>query len=159
SSANLEQVFTASLIASMFVFATPLIFGAIGGMFSERSGVVNIGLEGMMLMGAFFWIYGADKFNSWELGLGTALIAGGLRALLHVFFPVERGADQIVGGTAFNFLALGVTGYFFFQLYHGANIPADIPRIPNINLHISGVPFFGQAFGDLNLMTWLAFVL
>jgi len=159
STGHLEQVFTASLIASMFVFATPLIFGAIGGMFSERSGVVNIGLEGMMLMGAFFGIYGADKLGSWELGLVTAIIAGGLTALVHAFFSIQLRADQIVGGTAVNFLALGVTGYFFFQLYHGANIPANIPRIPNINLHISGVPFFGPAFGDLNLMTWLAFLL
>jgi simple sugar transport system permease protein len=156
---DLEQIFTAALIATMFVWATPLIFGAIGGMFSERSGVVNIGLEGMMLMGAFFGIYGADKLSSWELGLVVAMVAGGLLALVHAFFSIQLRADQIVGGTAVNFLALGITGYFFFQLYHGANIPANIPRIPNINLHIDSVRFFGAAFGDLNLMTWLAFVL
>ena len=65
---NLNIVFRADLIASMFVFSTPLVFAGIGGMFSERSGVVNIGLEGMMLMGAFFGVYGADKGGSWVVG-------------------------------------------------------------------------------------------
>jgi len=78
---NLDVVFRADLIASMFVFSTPLIFAGIGGMFSERSGVVNIGLEGMMLMGAFFGVYGADKGGSWAVGLLTAAFAGGSLAL------------------------------------------------------------------------------
>ena len=62
------------MINNMFIFATPLAFAAIGGMFSERSGVVNIGLEGMMLSGCFFGILGADKLNSWELGIVTAVV-------------------------------------------------------------------------------------
>jgi general nucleoside transport system permease protein len=110
STSNLDIVFTASLIASMFVFSTPLVFGAIGGMFSERSGVVNIGLEGMMLMGAFWGVYGADKAGSWVVGLLVAMLAGGLLALVHAFFAIHLRADQIVGGTAVNFLALGITG-------------------------------------------------
>jgi simple sugar transport system permease protein len=159
SQANLEQVFTADIVASMLVFATPLTYAAIGGMFSERSGVVNIGLEGMMLMGCFWGIYGADKAGSWVVGLFVAMLAGGALALVHAFFAIHLRADQIVGGTAVNFLALGITGYFFVQLYHGENVSSGVPRIPDVNLHIGGVPFFGPAFGHLNLMIWLAFAL
>ena len=61
----------------MLRYATPLTFAAIGGLFSERSGVVNIGLEGMMLMGAFFGVVAADKLESWLLGLIAAMVAGG----------------------------------------------------------------------------------
>jgi ABC-type uncharacterized transport system permease subunit len=156
---HLEQVFTwSTLIASMLVFATPLTYAAIGGMFSERSGVVNIGLEGMMLMGCFWGIYGADKTGSWVLGVLIAMLAGGLLAVVHAFFAINLRADQIVGGTAVNFLALGITGYFFVQLYHGEGVGANVPRIPDLNLHIKGLYFLGPAFGDLNLMIWLGFL-
>ena len=88
-------------------------------MFSERSGVVNIGLEGMMLMGAFWGVYGADKGGTWVVGLLVGMASGGILALVYAYFAIHLRADQIVGGTAVNFLALGITGYFFFQLYHG----------------------------------------
>ena len=149
-----------ALIGSTLAWATPLAYAAVGGMFSERSGVVNIGLEGMMLSGAFFACLGADKFGSWEMGLVTAAVAGAGFALIHAFFAIHLRADQIVGGTAINFLALGVTGYFFIQVYGDNGTPGDLPRIPN--LHISGFgkrSFFGQSIGDLNLMIWLSFVL
>jgi general nucleoside transport system permease protein len=156
STGNLDQVFTASLIASMLVFATPLTFAALGGIFSERSGVVNIGLEGMMLMGAFWGIWGADKTGSWVLGVAIAMASGGLLALLLAFFAVHLRADQIVVGVAVNFLALGITGYFFVQLYHGNNVPTGISQIPDVNLtKSSSNSFFAEAFGHLNLMIWL----
>ncbi len=160
SSANLNEVFTASLIASMFVFSTPLVFAGIGGMFSERSGVVNIGLEGMMLMGAFWGVYGADKSGSWEVGLLVAMASGALLALVHAIFAIHLRADQIVGGTAVNFLAVGITGYFFFQLYHGEDVPVGIPTIPRIRIpYVSEWHFLGPAVGNLNLMVWLSFAL
>ncbi|MDQ1674672.1 MAG: ral nucleoside transport system permease protein [Frankiaceae bacterium] len=157
---NLNSVFNAALIAQTFAFATPLIFGAIGGMFSERSGVVNIGLEGMMLMGAFWGVYGADKGGSWVVGILVGMGVGGLLALVYAYFAIHLRADQIVGGTAVNFLALGITGYFFFQLYNGNYIPNGVSTIPRVKIPgISGMHFLGPAIGDLNLMIWAGFVL
>ena len=157
---NLNQVFSASIIASMLVFATPLTFGALGGMFSERSGVVNIALEGMMLMGAFFGIYGSDKTGSWFLGILIAMLAGAVMALIHAFFSIHLRADQIVCGMAINFLALGLTGYLFFKLYNGGNIPANIPRIPEVNIPwVKDQSFIGPAIGSLNLLIWVAIIL
>jgi simple sugar transport system permease protein len=160
SADNLNTVFRADLIASMFVFSTPLIFAGIGGMFSERSGVVNIGLEGMMLMGAFFGVYGADKGGSWFVGLLCAMFAGGSLALIYAFFAIHLRADQIVGGTAVNFLALGITGYFFFDLYNGQDVPVGVSTIPSVRIpYVADWKFIGPAFGDLNLMVWLSFLL
>jgi simple sugar transport system permease protein len=111
----------------------------------------------MMLVGAFFGVLGADKTNSWELGLLIAILAGGLMALLHAFWAINLRADQIVGGTAINFLALGLTGYIFIDAYGQQGTPTDIPGIPNVNLgFVKDIPFFGDIFGDLNLMIWLA---
>ena len=154
-----------ALFAATLRYATPLTFAAIGGMFSERSGVVNIGLEGMMLMGAFFAILAADKLNSWWAGLAAAIVAGGLTALIHAFVSISLRADQIVSGTAINFLALGVTGYFFIDVYGDQGTPGEgIPRIPDVNLDfLSSIPgignFLEDVFGHLNLMIWLSFVL
>jgi general nucleoside transport system permease protein len=161
SEGNLKSVVVwGPLLANMFLWATPLTFAAIGGMFSERSGVVNIGLEGMMLSGAFFGILGADKLGSWELGLVCAMVSGGMLALIHAFMAIQLRADQIVSGTAINFLSLGVTGYFYIDVYGDNGTPGTgIPAIPNIHLGFLGKGFVGQVFGDLNLMVWLMFAL
>jgi len=161
SQGNLHHVVAwGPLLGDMFLWATPLTFAAIGGMFSERSGVVNIGLEGMMLSGAFFGILGADKLGSWELGLLCAMVSGGVLAFIHAFNAIHLRADQIVSGTAINFLALGVTGYFYILVYGNNGTPGTgIPAIPNVHLAFLGSGFFGQVFGNLNLMVWLMFAL
>src|SRR5205807_10523267 len=157
STSNLEYVFDATLIAQTFGLATPLVFGAIAGMFSERSGVINIGLEGMMLMGAFFGLYGADKGGSWVVGVIVGMASGGLLALIYAFFAIHLRADQIVGGTAVNFLAVGITGYFFQLIYNG-QVSGNVSTIPN--LHIAGLGhFLENSVGNLSLLTWASFVL
>jgi general nucleoside transport system permease protein len=155
---NLNAVFDATLVAQSLGFATPLVFGAIAGIFSERSGVVNIGLEGMMLMGAFWGLYGSDKGGSWVIGLLVAGAAGGLLALVYAFFAIQLREDQIVGGTAVNFLALGITGYFFVQLFNNAPVQNGVPLLPNVNF-LSGTHFIGDAIGGLNILTWASFAL
>jgi simple sugar transport system permease protein len=153
-----------ALFAAMLRYATPLVFASLGGLFSERSGVVNIGLEGMMLTGAFFAIWGSDVTGTWTLGLAIGIVAGGLLGLLHAFFSISLRADQIVGGTAINFLALGLTSYLFIKLYGSQGTPTDISTIPNISLDFLGnVPLVGnfldEVFGNLNLMIWAGIAL
>jgi general nucleoside transport system permease protein len=161
SASNLDQVVVwGPLIGSTLAWATPLAYAAVGGMINERSGVINIGLEGMMLAGAFFSCLGADKFGSWEMGLVTAAVAGAGFALLYAFFAIHLRADQIVGGTAINFLALGVTGYFFIQIYGENGTPGNLPRVPDVNIPgLKNHTFLGDAIGSLNLMIWGSFAL
>jgi general nucleoside transport system permease protein len=160
---NLEVVITwSALTAATLRFATPLVFAAMGGLFSERSGVVNIGLEGMMLMGAFFGVYGADRTGSWVAGILIGMAAGAALALVHAFFSIQLRSDQIVSGTAINFLALGITGYLYIDIY-GTEGTGEVPAVPDVHLDwLSRIPpeglgnYLEGAFGQLNLMIWLA---
>ena len=158
--ANLERVIVwSALAAAMLRFATPLVFGALGGVISERAGVVNIGLEGMMLMGAFFGIYGADILGGWLPGLLLGMLAGGALALIHAFFAISLRADQIVSGFAVNLIALGITGYVFLNHYGEEGTPDGVPEVPDISLPIDWIPFFGPALEHLNLLVWVALIL
>ena len=158
---SLDSVVNAGLIAAILRYATPLAFAALGGIFSERAGVVNIGLEGMMLMGAFFGIWATVWSGSWAAGLFFAAVFGGLLALVHAFFSIHLRADQIVVGTAMNFFALGLTGYLFRYIYEEAGTPSDLSRVPAVTLpeFIRDIPFLGDVFGELSLMVWLVFLL
>ena len=157
---NLEDVVVwSALAAAMLRYATPLVFGALGGVISERAGVVNIGLEGMMLMGAFFGIYGADLLGGWFPGLLLGMVAGGALALIHAVFAISLRADQIVSGFAVNFLALGITGYIFLHHYGEEGTPDGLPAVPEVSLPIGWIPFIGPALDNLNLLVWVALIL
>jgi ABC-type uncharacterized transport system permease subunit len=157
---HLEDVVTwSALIAATLRYATPLTFGALAGIVSERSGVVNVGIEGMMLMGAFFGIFGADLLDSWFLGLLVAMAAGGVLALVHAYFSIQLRADQIVSGMSLNFLALGITGYIFLDHYGDQGTPDNISRVPDVSIPgIKNLSFFGDAIGKTNLLIWLSLI-
>jgi simple sugar transport system permease protein len=154
----LDTVFVwSALLAATLRAATPLTFAALGGIMSERSGVVNIGLEGMLLMGAFFGFLGADKLGSWWAGVLCGIVAGASLALVHAFVSIHLRADQIVSGTAVNFLALGITGYFFIEVYTDQGTPGDVDYTPEITIPgLSDVGFVGDAIGKMNILIWVA---
>jgi general nucleoside transport system permease protein len=169
STAHLNQVVVwSALLAATLRYATPLTYAAIGGLYCERSGVINVALEGMLLTGAFFGIWGAIWAHSWAgneawiVGLVTAALAGMAMATIHAIWAISLRVDQIISGTALNFLALGITGYIFIDKYGDSGTPGNVPDygIPDIHIHfIENWPFIGPIFGQLNLMIWLSFAL
>jgi simple sugar transport system permease protein len=152
-------VVTTGLFATMLQQATPLAFAGIGGLYAERSGVTNIGLDGMMLTGAFFGVLFDDVGGSWVVGLVGAAVAGAVLALLHAFFSIHLQADQIVTGTAINILAAGGTT-FLFRSYYGVDGNPAVESIPDVTIPgLSSVPLIGPVVGTMNLMIWLVILL
>jgi len=132
----MADLFGLSLIFSTIRLSTPLILAALGGLFSERSGVVNIALEGMMLAGAFTAAAITYSTGSPWIGLAAAVAAGVAVALIHAVACVRYRADQVVVGTAINILMVGLPGFlsgaFFLSSGSTPQIPIDhlVPRVP-----------------------------
>jgi simple sugar transport system permease protein len=119
---TIVQVLGATLRVS-----TPLLFAALGGMISERSGVINIALEGMMLAGAFGATAVSLATQSPWLGAGGAMAAGILIAIVYALFVIELRSDQVVAGTAINMLAVGLTPFLSKILYNSSTSSPSLP--------------------------------
>ena len=140
-----------SMLATTIAVATPLTLGAVSGVFCERSGVVNIGIEGMMLSSAFFgWVAAIYMYHIFEFGVGLsitigvvfAVLTGMLMGLLLAVLSITYKVDQIIGGTVINILAVGLTGFLNRQLFFGkgsvfgGNIPNSPGVLPTIHIPI-----------------------
>jgi simple sugar transport system permease protein len=120
---------------------------------------VNIGLEGMLLIGAFFGLLAADKLGAWWWGVLVAAVAGGLLALIHAVVSIHLRADQILSGTAVWFLAVGLTGYLYIDIYGPEGTPSDISAIPDVDLgFLDGIPVL-EGFANLNLLVWVGLLM
>jgi simple sugar transport system permease protein len=136
-----------ALTASMIVMAVPLLFAALGELLAERAGVLNIGLEGMMLAGAFVALTVAWHSGSTALGVGAALLSGAALGGLLAWFVVWDGANQVVAGTALNLLAAGLTGVGYRAVFGVTGAAITIAGAPAVPLPLlSGVPIIGPFF-------------
>jgi simple sugar transport system permease protein len=147
-----------SMLATTLRFATPITLGALAGLFCERSGVVNIAIEGMMLSAAFAAFLIAAYTQSREIGLLAGMLTGGAMALLHAWLSVTFRVDQIVSGTVINILAVGLTGFLNSQVLRPANLEsAGLFRVVAIPL-LADLPVLGPIFRQQPI-AWLAIAL
>ena len=143
-------------------FAALLLLPALGGVISERSGVVNIAMEGMMLTGAYAGVTVAIATNSLLIGVLGAMVCGGLMALVHAIVSINFKADQIVSGIAINIAALGLTNYLLFVQTGGQGIPSlkDYLRLPVLSFGpLSNIPFLGPVLLHQNVVFYIAILI
>lgn len=156
-SGSLRASMTVGLVGATLRYATPLVLAGLGALVAERSGVTNIGIEGLMLTGAFFGIWGADITGSWIAGLFIAAATGALLAAVHAFFCIHLQANQGISGVALTVLATGATSLAFRAIYGSVGTPA-VDRIPTISLPLTWLSLIGHQVAKLNLMVWVAFL-
>jgi len=138
ASMNLPGMLSATLMA-----ATPLTLGAMAGIFCERSGIINIAIEGMMLSGAFAAVAFASIFDSLWLGLLAGSLTGGLMALLHAVLSIRFKVDQIISGTVINILAAGSTRFLNIRILEPAGL-SNPGSFSNIAIPVlSEIPIIG----------------
>lgn len=124
----MDELFTIALFFSAIRLATPLIFAALGGLFSERSGIINIALEGLMLAGAFTAAVVTYELNNPYIGLLSGMVAGGILALVYAVAVIKFEADQVVAGVAINFLMLGVPHLVSGAIYDSSGSTPQIAK-------------------------------
>ena len=170
------QIILRSLISSntwhtTLEFAALIVLPAIGGVISERSGVVNIAMEGMMLAGAFASVMitlamhnlGVNDVLSVMIGTIAAILAGGLMALIHALVSINFKANQIVSGIAINIIALGLTSYLVFVITPAGQGVPSLPgnlRLPTPNFGpLASIPWLGTVLFQQNLVFYLALLI
>ncbi|AUO05170.1 sugar ABC transporter permease [Paenibacillus sp. lzh-N1] len=156
------------LIHTTLVFATAIIFASLGGVFSEKSGVTNLGLEGLMVFGAF--AAGVGGFYAEQAGLGgtsaawvgvlSAAVFGILVSLIHAVASITFKADQVISGIVINFLAAGSTLYMVKLLFKGDGDTGRIQGFNEISIpYLVDIPIAGKAFFQAYPTTYLAILL
>jgi general nucleoside transport system permease protein len=164
----MEPVLLIGLISLAVIKATPLVYGALCGILGERSGVINIGIEGMMLVGAFMAFMGSALFNQWTggayppnlalaIGLISGMVGGALVAALHAALSIHYKIDQVISGTVINLLAFGLTDYVA-NVYIDPSHLSGVGVFPVVPLPVlSEIPVLGKIFFSHQPMVYLMF--
>jgi general nucleoside transport system permease protein len=155
------------LVVSSLIFATPIIITALGGLFSERSGIVNIGLEGLMMFGGFtaaamnYYLEDSIGFLAPIIGMILGAIVGGIVSLIHAYVCINLKGDQTISGTAINLLAPGLTIFLAQILFHQQRTPIFKKGIPYLRIpFLKDIPFIGPIlFGNIRYTVYIGVVL
>lgn len=145
---------TEAVLASALRQATPLVLGALCGLIGERSGIINIGIEGQMLMAAFLSFMVASSTGNQVLGVVVGLATGAVFGLLLAFMSITLKVDQIIGGTVLNILAVGLTGYFYQVGAVSGGKFAPIPLGP-----LADIPLVGRVLFNNPPITYITLIL
>ncbi|WP_283139547.1 ABC transporter permease [Rhizohabitans arisaemae] len=154
----MSDVLNLAWVVSAITLATPLILAMLGGLISERSGVINIGLEGQMLVGAFTGVLVSYLTGSAVLGLAAAVGAGVLCGLVFAALTIGIHADQIVAATAVNLVGAGLTAALVPIVWGVDGISPEVARIPAVSVPgLSSLPILGDVFTKLTVLDYAAF--
>jgi len=156
----MSDIFNVGLLLSAVRLATPLLLAALGGLYSERAGVINIALEGLMLIGAFFAIAGVVWTGNPYLAVLIAVGAAGLIAFFLGVVVIDLKGNAIVAGLAVNIFALGFTTYLMrpvFDVAGGSFYDPSLKGLPNIDIPvIKDIPVIGQVVSGYSILVYLA---
>lgn len=152
-----------AIIASALRLATPLIFAALGGVFSERSGVVNIALEGIMIMGAFFAILAMNFVTNPWIAVIVAMLMGVVTSLLLAVLAINLKADQVIAGVAINLLAGSLTAFLLELVWKRSGqtdtVASALTKNPEALGFLEKIPGIGDLFAGLTPFVYLAIIL
>jgi simple sugar transport system permease protein len=166
----LAIVFSKGTLASALRLSVPIALAAVGGIFAEKSGVINIGLEGLLIISAFSAIYATDITGNLWIGFTAGVVASTLLAGLFAVVCIEFRADQIIAGLAVWLVALGLAPFVSQVVYDRPNSPsvqtpptltdvvAPIPVVSDVVAALAGIPFFGALF-DAGVTVYLMFLM
>jgi simple sugar transport system permease protein len=153
------DIITVGLFSAGIRMATPIVFASLGGIFSERVGIMNIGLEGIMLTSAFSSVT-VSYFtgNAW-LGLLAAILVGGLLGYLHAILTIKFSANQIVSGTGINIFAMGFTAYMSQVIWGSRGASESVLGLGTISIPLlKDIPIIGEIVGTHSPLVYLMFI-
>jgi ABC-type uncharacterized transport system permease subunit len=154
------DIINVGLFAATLRMATPLVFAALGGIFSERVGVINVGLEGMMLTGAFTGVLATFYTDNPWLGVLAAILVGGLLGLLHALLTVKFVGNQVVSGTGINILALGITAYLCQIIWGSRGASQSVTGFGAVSIPLlRDVPVLGDIFSSHTPLVYVMLLL
>lgn len=159
---NIDKIFNMSLIYATFRSATPLIFAALCAAITQQANILNIGTEGIMLVGAFTAVSVSYFSGSWVLGVGAAMIAGVLIAMIMAVGHIRYNSEICAIGMGINMLAIAITKFLLKTIFNTNGAFSDPKIVPIPRLHLAfleGVPVLGDLFNDWSIMEWFAIVL